>query len=140
MKILARIAIIVIGYLIAVLVAASTLVVFIAAVARGGIADTQEVAGGIAFLGIFAAVFASPVAVPVIIAAEIFRKGAWWAFAAAGLAVGGLLSIWLLGLSENPNAYNAIAPLLTASTAGALAYWLIAWCLLAPEGLEANGQ
>lgn len=95
---------------------------------------SPETAGVVA--GLFAttaAVYALPVALPVIAATEYYRRGDWRIF----LGAGGVLGLVLTGLFT-PVPFNRVdfgfaAILVPIVTGCVMTYWLVAWKWLAPR-------
>jgi hypothetical protein len=80
-----------------------------------------------------AAVYALPIALPVIIATEIRRYGDWKIFAGAGAILGGVLAFLFAEIPFDWSNLRSTAPLVPITIFAALVYWAVAWKWMPPK-------
>ncbi len=86
------------------------------------------------FVAMFGAVFAAPIALPVILFSEIRKVSSWLLFAAAGLISGLLLIVLITDPVELLTTDMFVTSLfLGTTTVAALTYWAITWRLNPPK-------
>ena len=135
MRLLARFGVILLAYGCAVVIAA--LVIISLTALTQGVSDNAQFSEFLlmfVFLGLIAAVYALPVAVPTIVLSEWRRVGRMRVFAIAGIMLGCLLTIALTEIPYRGFDYALVGTMIGSSVAGALTYWLVAWRLLPPHG------
>lgn len=106
-------------------------------------AVTEGVQGGwsvsgylIVVLGFFtmsAAIYAFPVAVPVIALTELRKSGDWKVFALAGIAQGCILTVLFTEVPFSASSLADASALLPIVLACVMTYWLVAWKWLPPR-------
>ena len=89
--------------------------------------STEELLYAVSLFACVAAIYALPVAIPVVAYTEIKGVGAIQIFLGSGLLLAILLSAVLGGGS-----FTFTTTLLSSTLAGAILYWLIAWKILPP--------
>ncbi|WP_423141172.1 hypothetical protein ACOYW6_10030 [Parablastomonas sp. CN1-191] len=114
---------------------AAALAVGAAFVAWGVASDADgwtfgEIGSGIPLSGLMAAIYALPVAVPIILLTELSRAGHWFQFLLAGIALGVLLTLALTEVPYRGLDMELASMLMSLSLLGSMAYWLFAWRLL----------
>ena len=82
-----------------------------------------------------AAVYALPIALPVIIATEIRRNANWKIFAAAGAVLGGLFAFLFAEIPFDWSNLRSTAPLVPIAILAALVYWVVAWKWMPPKAM-----
>lgn len=87
----------------------------------------------ISYFAAIAAIYALPVALPVIIATEYYRRGDWWIFLSAGVALGLLMTALFTPVPYNRADFITAASLTPIVIVCVMIYWSVAWKWLAPQ-------
>ena len=91
--------------------------------------NISEFFKAVCFLCIIAASYSMPIAVPVILITEWRKVASWRIFAGAGVILGIILSVLFTEVPFRGINYRFATTLLLSASAGAMAYWFVAWRL-----------
>ncbi|MEM6474625.1 MAG: hypothetical protein AAF687_00515 [Pseudomonadota bacterium] len=83
--------------------------------------------------GAFAAAYALPVALPVIVTTELLKRGSWQIFAITGVGFGLVMTALFTEIPLSLANYGAALPILPIVFACVMTYWAVAWRWLAPD-------
>ena len=118
-------------------IAAAVLVLLLSSIVNGehplmGISDLRVVGT----FTLIAAIYATPVALPVIIATEIRKIGNWPIFIGAGAFLGVLLTFLLTEVPFKPSNLLFSGIFFPSAVLAASIYWLVAWKWMPPPNRE----
>jgi uncharacterized protein YacL len=104
--------------------------------ATEGLSGRTEVSETLIFTTLFgsvAALYALPVAGPVIIFTELRKRGSWAVFALAGIVLGTIMTVLFTEVPFTWSNLSYSAVILPIVVACVLTYWAIAWKWLGPD-------
>lgn len=116
--------------------AMAPLLLFAYGAATEGLSERAEVGETLIFTTLFgsvAAMYALPVAVPVIIFTEFRKRGSWTVFAFAGIVLGAMMTVLFTEVPFTWSSLSYSAFILPIVVACMMTYWTIAWKWLGPN-------
>ncbi len=88
------------------------------------------------FFGFIAAIYALPIALPVIIFTELRKRGDWKIFVLAGTVLGSIITVLFTEVPFSWSNFGFSIVILPIVTASVMTYWAVAWKLLPPRAIS----